>query len=209
LNFAHVTSGAQTGELLQKLLEQPELWDRNPFRLSKRGPHHETQDICIRYKDEGENLASGDWSNFSDVHLPEWYSAVDSLPAKPLLFSLMSAVGGEMLGGVFIYKLQPGKVIHRHVDKGWHPRYFDKFNICLQSNPNAAFCYEGERMVQKAGDVHWFRNDVPHWVVNEGDTDHIVMVVCVRLDKGYRVLPSPEGWTMDKSREVQKCQQLG
>jgi hypothetical protein len=162
--------------------------------------------MFLRYKDEAENIKTGDWSNFSDLHFAEWNETIDRLlHARTLIFDLMARVRAEILGGVFLYKLQPGKQIYQHVDKGWHPEFYDKFNICLQSNPGAAFCYEGEQMMQMAGDVHHFRNDVLHWVINEGNNDHIVMTVCVRLDKGYRVKWSPEEWTMDKKREETRC----
>ena len=193
--FDKVESGLHVDGLMSKLLSNPHLWDKNPCRLSMKGPHHETQDIFLRYKDETENLRADDWSNFSDPHLPEWYESINHLPeARPLIFNVMHKSLAEMLGGVFIYKVQPGKRIYPHKDNGWHPEYFDKFNVCLQSNPQAAFCYDEARMIQEPGDVHWFRNDIRHWVVNEGTTDHVVMTVCVRVDKGYRVPWSPEGW---------------
>ena len=202
-NFLQIASGVDVTPLMLEMQRQPELWDKNPCRLSKRGPHHETQDIFLRYKNETENIQSGKWANFSDMHLPDWYETMDHLPAaRPLIFDLMARVRGEMLGGVFIYKLEPGTQIYPHADKGWHPEFYDKFNICLQSNPKTSFVYERDVMVQRAGDVHHFRNDVVHSVHNEGDTSHVVMTVCVRLDRGFRVPWSPEGWTMDSTRKV-------
>ena len=196
--FAPIAAGIAVMPLLLDLQRQPHVWDKNPCRLSKFGPHHETQDIFIRYKDEREHIASGDWRTIVDPHIPVWYQTSDLLPgARAIALDLMAAVRGEMLGGVFIYKVQPGKRIHKHIDKGWHPEYYDKFNVCLQSNPDAAFVYEDERLVQRAGDVHWFRNDVEHEVVNEGGDDHIILTVCIRLDRGARAPWSPDGWTMD------------
>lgn len=195
--------------LLAELDAHPELWNRNPCRLSKRGPHHETDDIFLRYKDERPNLSSGDWSDFSDEHIPTWYAAIDDLPAaRPLIFALMAKLAGEMLGGVFIYRMAPGARIYGHVDRGWHPQYFEKFNVCLRSNALASFNYAEDAMVQAPGEVHWFRNDVTHSVVNAGDAEHIVMTVCIRMDAGARVPPSPEGWSMDKFiEERDACQQ--
>lgn len=198
-NFSHIVSGVNTQLLLEQLLSQPELWNKNPCRLSKRGPHHQTQDIILRYKDEVDNIRRGDFSDFADLHMPDWYQSIDRLPAvKELAFNLMTRMQGEVMGAVLIYKVQPGKSIHIHSDHGWHAGYYEKFNICLQSNPKAAFVYDDDRMVQKAGDIHHFRNDVLHSVINEGDTDHIVLIVCLRLDRGYRTPWSPEGWTFDK-----------
>lgn len=194
-----IASGVDVRQLLLDLKRQPFLWNKNPCRLSKRGPHYETSDIFIRSKDETENLKTGDWKSFGETHIPEWYKSVENLPSvKKLIFDLMAAVQGEILGSVLIYKVEPGQRIYKHTDKGWNAENTEKFNICLQSNDKAAFCYENEKMYQNAGDVHWFCNTVNHWVINEGENDHIILTVCIKMDSGYRVPWSPDGWTMDK-----------
>lgn len=198
-NFLQIASGVDVLPFLLEVQRQPELWDKNPARLSKRGPHHETQDIPLRSKDEAACLLDGKkWREFSDEHIPVWYKNADFFPAaRKIIFDLMARVQGEMLGGVYLYRLQPGKQIYPHVDRGWHPEFFDKFNVCLQSNSRSKFIYENEILIQKAGDIHHFRNDTMHCVVNDGQNDHIVMVVTIRCDRGYRVPWSPEGWTID------------
>lgn len=201
-NFRQVAANALVAGLGLELQRQPELWNANPSRLGSKGPHRETQDIFLRYKDERPHIESDDWTTYSDAHIPMWYYAFDRLPsAHGLIFSLAGQFRAEMIGGINIYKLAPGKVIYPHKDPGWHPRFYDKFNVCIESNPKARFEYpdDGEVMIQQAGDIHWFRNDTLHQVVNEGETDHIVMTVCLRLDRGKRVPPSPKGWTMDES----------
>lgn len=196
--FSLVTRGIEVDALLCEIERQPDLWNKNPCRLSKRAPHHETQDMILRYRDETTFRESGQWSTFVDEHIPMWNKTIDYLPsAKNIIFEIFTAVRGEVLGGVFIYKLQPGTKIFPHVDRGWHPEFYDKFNVCLSSNPKTAFYYEDAAMIQEKGDIHWFRNDVKHWVRNDGDTDHIVMTVCARLDRGERAPWSPKGWHPD------------
>lgn len=196
--FTQLAAGVDVSALLAEILDQPLLWNRNPCRLSRKTPHYETQDMILRYRDETKFRESGDWSRFVDEHLPMWNKTVNFLPsAKKIIFDLFSFVKGEVLGGVFVYKLQPGTKIIPHVDRGWHPEFYDKFNVCLASNEQTAFYYDGQAMYQKPGDIHWFRNDIKHWVKNEGATDHIVMTVCARLDRGERAPWSPEGWHPD------------
>ena len=199
-NFMQVASGVDVHPLLFAIHQQPELWNKNPARLSKRGPHRDSDDIWLRYKDERPHIESNSWDGFCDPHIPEWYYAIDKLPqARPIIYDIISKTKAEMLGGVLIYRVRPGKRIHPHVDTGWHPEFYDKFNVCLTSNARAHFAYTDETMIQMPGDVHWFRNDVEHEVVNGGISDHIIMTVCVRLDRGERVPASPEGWTLDKA----------
>jgi hypothetical protein len=92
----------------------------------------------------------------------------------------MRRIEGERIGGILIYNVPPHRRILPHTDVGWHVDYYDKFNICLQSNARAAFCYHAERMIQAPGDVHHFANNVEHWVENEGEDDHIVLTICLR-----------------------------
>lgn len=169
--------------LALELQRHPELWNQHPARLSPKGPHYQTDDIWLRYKDQTENVASGDWSDFADLHVPVWYPAIQVLPsARKLLFDLMARVEGEWLGGVLIYRVPPGKEILPHTDRGWHPEYFDKFNFAIQSQKGCSFYYpqHGEAMQSVTGDVHWFRNTVPHGVKNDSDDDQIILTVCVK-----------------------------
>lgn len=180
-HFMQIAAGVDTMPLLLEVHRQPHLWNRNDVRLSENGPHYQTQDIWLRYKDETENKQSGSYANFGDPHDGVWYPAYYALPsARKLIFDLMRRVEGERIGGILIYKVPPGKVILPHTDVGWHVDYFDKFNICLQSNPRSAFYYHDEKMFQQPGDVHHFANNVEHWVQNEGEDDHIVLTVCIR-----------------------------
>jgi quercetin dioxygenase-like cupin family protein len=203
INYRKVTSGVDVSTLVREVENQPELWNKNPCRLSSKGPHRETQDMFLRYRDESPFIKRDDWRGFADEHFAIWNKTIDFLPsAKRITFDLMAGLNGENLGGVFLYQILPGKQIYQHTDQGWHPEFYDKFNVCLKSNPKAAFYYEGDAMVQEAGDVHWFRNDVKHWVKNDGDTPHLVLTVCMKLDTGERAPWSPDWWV----KEIRKCQ---
>jgi hypothetical protein len=190
-NYLKIADHVDVLPLLLELQRQPQLWDRNPARLNPQGPHAQTHDIWLRYKDETENVASGDYTSFRAPHESVWYPAYYALPAaRPLIFGLMSRVEGEALGGVLIYSVPPGARILPHVDHGWHVEHFEKFNVCLQSNPKARFIFRsnGEEMVAQRGDTHHFFNTVEHEVVNDGEDDHIVMTVCIHThDYGARV----------------------
>lgn len=187
MNFRKLAEGIDVGPLLTQLHEHPELWDMDPERLSPRGPHYQTHDIWLRYKEKASNVASGDWSNFSDEHIPIWYPAAKVLTAAlPTVFELMAAVRGEMLGAVLIYSVPAGKEILPHTDMGWHPNYFEKYNISLQSQEGCSFYYPetGESMESKTGDLYWFCNTVPHGVRNTSDRDQLILTVCIKPFQG-------------------------
>jgi hypothetical protein len=181
-NYLKIAEHVDVGPLLLEVQRQPKLWDKNPARLNPQGPHAQTHDIWLRFKDETENAESGNYDSFKAPHVSVWYPPYYALPAaRTLIFGLMSRVEGEILGGVLIYSIPPGARILPHIDHGWHVDYFEKFNICLQSNPQTRFIFRanGEEMVAARGDVHHFFNNVEHEVVNDGQDEHIVMTVCI------------------------------
>lgn len=187
MNFELLMSGVDVQPMLAELIAHPELWNIDPERLSSAGPHRETDDIWIRYRDKTPHKVSGDWSGFADIHIPVWYPAIELLPqAGKLSMDLMSTVRGEMLGGVLIYRVPAGKQIYIHTDTGWHPEYFEKYNLALQSQDGCSFYYPetGESMEAKTGDLHWFRNTVPHGVKNDSDQDQIILTFCIKPYSG-------------------------
>jgi hypothetical protein len=183
--YMKLGSGMNVGTLLFQMALHQELWNQNLERIDFKGsPHRETQDIWLRYHDK-ERAVKGE-KGWHDEQYPIWYPGAYALPAvKPMLLNLMASVGGESLHGALIYKIPPGKKIYPHTDPGWHVNYTDKFNIYLQSDPKTVFNYprHGEQMRTNTGDVYWFRNDVEHEVINEGDSDHIVLTCCIHIDK--------------------------
>lgn len=179
MNFLKIAQGVEVMPLLLELNRQPQLWDRNKARLYETSPHRETHDIWVRYNDETQYKKTGDYTKFNDPHESVWYPAYYALPSlRKIIFSLMAGVEGERLGGVLIYNLPKGKQIYPHVDTGWHVEHFEKFNVCLQSD-RTRFCYHGEEMVSHQGEVFRFRNDIEHWVLNEGEVDHLMLTVCI------------------------------
>ena len=136
--FEKIAGGIDVGTLLIDVLRNPQLWNKNPCRLSKRTPHHETQDMILRYRDESAFIAGmAPWSTFCDEHVADWNKTIEFLPAaRKVIFDLFSFMKGEILGGVFIYKMQPGTKIFAHKDTGWHPEFY--FLYCTNFPANIA-----------------------------------------------------------------------
>ena len=168
-----VSEGMDVAPLYAALLENPELWDQTPARTAPaHSPHHGLSDIYIRYS-AGNPLDA-------DPHESVWYPAADLLPVKDLIFQLMHAVRGERPGGVLITKIPAGKMCKPHRDGGWHAGYYEKFGIQIQSAPGQAFCFDGESLETKPGDVFWFDNAHTHWVTNDTPHDRITLIVTLK-----------------------------
>jgi hypothetical protein len=169
-------------ELNAQLAEHPELWGQFGWRKNNsQGVHAQMDDIWVRYNDIRKYPEPTE--AFNERHVPIWYPAWRKLPAlRDIVFPLMTAVEGEMLGAVLITKIPPGAKILPHVDRGWHVEYYDKYYVSLQSQPGAEF-WCGEEMINpKTGDCYRFDNRLEHWVNNDSDRDRITLIVCIRSD---------------------------
>ena len=167
--------------LVYQLEAHPELWNQFGFRKGQDA-HKEMSDIWVRYN-RPELIGKPE---FNDQHIPVWYPAWEVLTElRPIIFGLMADVQGEMLGGVLITRIPPGKGIGPHVDKSWHVDYYRKYYVSLKSAEGAMFCsktaYGGEEALNpKPGEIWEFDNHYLHWVDNRSHEDRITLIVCIR-----------------------------
>jgi quercetin dioxygenase-like cupin family protein len=193
-NFLKVADHVNVRPLLLALQRHPEIFGLHSQRRYAPGsPHPEMTDVWVRYNDcRPFEAGQRPWSEFNDEHESVWYPEADLIPeVRPVVFDLMAAVQGERLGGVLITKLAPGGKIAPHVDKGWHAEYYDKYYVALKSDPGAAFGFPDGVIEAVAGEVYWFRNDVPHWVINGSKDDRFAMIVCIRHSRGLAPFAPP------------------
>lgn len=168
-----IHEGLNVVPMLWALQAHPDLWDQHTERTaSPASPHHGLSDIWARYAAAGEDP--------SGPHESTWYPAANLLPVRDLVYPLLSAVRGTRLGGVLITKIPAGAECRPHTDPGWHARYYDKFAIQIASAPRQEFCFEGESMETKPGDVFWFDNSHTHWVTNPTPHDRITLIACIQ-----------------------------
>ena len=179
--FLKLAQGIDVSALNEQLRANPDLWGQYSARKDVPA-HSEMSDIWVRYN-HIDKLKDG-LAAFNNEHVPVWYPAWDRLPAlKSIVFALMAAVEGEMLGGVLITRIPHGCGIGPHTDRGWHVEYYDKFYLSLESAPGAEF-WCGDEMINPArGDLYRFDNRTEHWVTNNSGQDRITLIVCIRTDK--------------------------
>ena len=173
-----ISQGANVNPIHWAILEHPELWNEHNARTSdEASPHFGLDDIWARFGDDIDAVTG-------KAHDAKWYPSADILGIKPLVYDLFRAVEGVELGGVLITRISAGKSCKPHEDHGWHARRYEKFGVQITSAPNQKFCFDGEELETKAGDIFWFDNQYTHWVTNPTPYDRISMIVCIRRDKG-------------------------
>ena len=102
------------------------------------------------------------------------------MPVRELVYPLLAGLNGTRLGGVLITKIAAGKECKPHQDNGWHARYYEKFAIQIASAPGQRFCFEGESLETKPGDIFKFDNSHVHWVTNPTPYDRITLIACLQ-----------------------------
>ena len=171
-----ISQGAHVAPFLWALQAHPELWNQHTTRTeSPESPHFGLDDIWARF---GDPARASDGS----PHDSFWYPAADVLGIKEFCLDLMRAVDGVELGGVLITRIPPGKECKPHTDPGWHARRYQKFGVQITSSPGQKFCFEGEELETRPGDVFWFDNQFSHWVTNPTPYERVTMIVCIRKE---------------------------
>lgn len=164
------------------LSRHPELWDQFSLRKDCLDPHKAMHDIWVRYNDI--QLFKGDLASWNGPHFPIWYPAWHLIPElRPIVMGLFQRYSGTHLGGILITKIPAGKRIEAHTDSSWHAKFYTtKLYVVLQGNDRCVNRVLTERVAMKTGEVWYFNNNVDHDVINDGDTDRITLIVCMRHD---------------------------
>jgi quercetin dioxygenase-like cupin family protein len=176
-NFLKIAEGIDVLPLRMELHRQPELWDAHRERKDTPGtPHRAMSDIWLRHAASAEE--------FRKPHFAKWYPSYGRLPsARKLIFDSMARANAEHLGGVLITRIPPGGRIEAHTDTGWHPTFYNcKLYVVLATNPQCVFRVEDERVSMAVGDVWWIDNTKEHDVVNDGETDRMTLIICMRTE---------------------------
>jgi hypothetical protein len=180
--FAKLDEGIEVAAALAEINAHPEIWNRDKERIAApNSPHRESSDVWLRYRARREIVGP---ASFAEPHFAEFYPAWHALPAiQPIVFHIMGLVKATYLGGILITRIRSGHMIYPHIDGGWHAKTMTSKVYCiLAANDRCSNHYEDEECVMAAGEAWSFQNDVMHWVLNDGDTDRIALIVTARTD---------------------------
>ncbi len=169
-----VAEGVNVSPIYWALQSHPELWNQHTTRTADpASPHHGLDDIWARF---GNPARAKD----GEAHDSFWYPSADLLGIRQHCYDLMHMTQGDELGGVLITRIPPGASCKPHTDPGWHARRYQKYAVQIASAPGQQFCFEGESLETKPGDVFWFDNQFSHWVTNDTQYERITMIACIR-----------------------------
>lgn len=167
--------------VMAQLDARPDLWDARRDR-TKAHTFRQTSDIWVRYRPLAELTEP---KKFAEPHFATWYPAWHALPAlRPIVFSLMAKTEAVYLGGILITRIPAGGSIEPHHDRGsWHAEYLNtKVYVPLRANERCINRCLDEQIVISPGEAVSFNNLVTHSVHNNGDTERVTLIVCLRCE---------------------------
>jgi hypothetical protein len=160
---------------------QPELWDAYKLRTTRAFPFGGTHDIWLRHRSPAEVVANP--PSLNEPHFAEFWPSWRCLPsAHAIVFHLMALTRATGLGAVLITHIPPGGEVQPHSDKGfWNAEAYPlKVYVVLKGNEQCVNYCGNESVVMREGEAITFDNRVMHSVVNDGDTDRVTLIVCMR-----------------------------
>jgi hypothetical protein len=167
--------------VVKELDAHPEIWNAHSGRTKDpASPHRETDDIWVRFR-APEELKEP--QHFGEPHLSVFYPAWDLLPSlKPIIRELIGFIRPVQLGGILITRIPPGKRVYEHHDRGgWHATFYSyKCFLPLKTNEMCVNWFEDVPTIMHEGAAYRIENQVMHAVINDGDSDRITLIVCMR-----------------------------
>lgn len=147
-----------------------DLWDiENNIKPNKFEALDKTKHIVFRFvKNIQNHSASYDlnlWSIWSPLILPVMEEATRSFGYERSDYPR-----------IMLAKMDPGGIIHPHVDASNSAGFPHKIHVPLITNPNVVFYVEPNYYHFEAGHVYEVNNRVMHAVKNEGNTPRIHLI---------------------------------
>ncbi len=183
-SFAILGRGLDTSPILADLDRNPDLWGQDRERMDFAGsPFAGTDDIWVRSVPREE--LKRDRMCVDRPHFAAFWPAWERLPAlHPLVWALVAEIKPVALGSILITRVPPGGAIREHADTGWHPTFMNmKAHVALASNDGCLNVSVGEAFTPQTGDVFTFDNTLPHSIRNDGGTDRITAIICMRIER--------------------------
>jgi hypothetical protein len=184
-NFRKIAENIDVSALIKKLDEHPELWHENTLRQNYPGSaHKDTECILVRWTKEVTLDAA--FNDLKVVHMPGmeiFHHSMDEIATQ-----IIKPLGDLKTGRVIMAKLKPDGLISPHIDEGPYADAFERFHICLKSEPGNQFYVEtspgcGEFVYMKPGELWWFNHKAMHTVYNGSETDRIHLIIDAKAPK--------------------------
>lgn len=179
--FLRLAAGLDVVPLNAELDAHPELWDAMPLRTTlPASPFAGTSDVWVRAL--APELLARDRFLIAQPHEIVAWPAWHALPAlRSIVARLLALTRASELGHILLTRIPPGGQVAPHADGGWLPERFDlKCHVALRSNPGCINRCEDDAVVFAEGECWSFDNLRRHSIENNGDTDRVVAIICMR-----------------------------
>jgi hypothetical protein len=163
-----------------KALDKSKLWELNTWRQDDAWGMQDTKAVMFRWADGNSFDRVRDSTSVVDT------GVFNEIPeAEDLVMQALSCIESTELGRVFAIKLKPGGRVFPHADVGIYSDKFERFHICLKSDPGFFYYTQHplgpvQQSYMAPGEFWWFNHKRVHWAYNGGKDDRISIVLdCV------------------------------
>lgn len=162
------------------------MWHSDTYlRDYPQGPFGETDSIIVRFPPRSVHETEQELAKAQvtiDQHENVWLPVAQDLPLiKNIAFDLARLVEATRIGRVIINRILPGGHIFRHADTPVHANYWSRYHVVLHALPGVQFFCgadgEEELVNMVTNEVWFFRNELPHEVINETADPRIHLVI--------------------------------
>lgn len=169
-HFRRLLAGLEVRPALEELAAFPELWTLIQLRqLYAESAHADTETIVLRGPTTLENL-------FDNLECMDFGVIHQLRASRALIHHVAEFLNAREVGRLMLVRLKEGGQIRPHIDEGAYARYYARFHLVLDSNPECSFRCGEEKVVMAPGELWWFNHQVTHSVLNSGPArTHLIM----------------------------------
>lgn len=174
------------------LEENKELWKINTHRQDTTTALRNTESIMLRQisiskvmEKLGDNFknTTGQCNQLMDLEDSLIFTKYDIFQESiKILDNMFKELGATEIdyGRIFFSKFKSKSNIDEHTDKGKYFSYYDRFHFVIET-PKECIFHIQEDIHLETGGFYWVNNHVSHWLINDGLTDRINLIVDARL----------------------------
>ena len=176
-NFKRIKRGIEVAPLLEEVMANGELWDRDTTR-QRLDAHREARAILLHSQAEPADADKVVRETFPScfTYVGRRTSVAGHFPLTCETVEGFARSVAGLLGRVALVNLEPNGRVYPHIDTGYYYRVRSRYHLILQSAAGSRLNAGNEGVTMHEGELWWFNNRIPHEAYNSSDQDRIHVI---------------------------------
>ncbi len=178
-HFRLVKADIDTGEILQEVQRHRDAWLLETGRQQRAVAQQHTQAIPIRGLRRSRILGR----RRRDVHESRYTGLSEKFPSTRAFLEATATELGGTVGRARLARLQPGRRVLPHVDRGDYYLDHERYHLVVCSAEGSVLCAGGEQAKLQQGELWWFDNKALHEAGNHSSLERIHLIFDLSADR--------------------------